>query len=337
LVAMSASKSLVSLAVGLLIADKRLSLDTRMAAFLPEWGRQGAKGNITVRQLLTHTSGLDPSRADFERGETIREHARKAKLLWPPGTRFQYNNGAVDFLAYVVHQAAGMPLDVFLDERVFRKLDAIGVHWVKDSAGDPRGAGELFIRPVDLAKVGQLMLDGGRWNGEEIVPSEWIARSTAAGQSFDERCGMLWWRLGRFALTVNTAMLAQWRDAGLDAPALASVRKLLGVKYPGYAEYGAALTAVVGADTLTKLTNTRRKGDHVPSSGEVTDGPVTGFAAEGWLGQHLVVYPSSRVVAVRMRAPEGGDYGGEGERNAYQAFAQDVAEVFPGEQPTSDR
>jgi hypothetical protein len=60
----------------------------------------------------------------------------------------------------------------------------------------------------------------------------------------------------------------------------------------------------------------------------IDDGPVTGFAAEGWLGQYLLVCPKSRVVAVRMRAPEPSDYGQDDERNGYRAFSEDVAKVF---------
>ncbi len=96
ILAMSGSKSVAALAVGMLIAEGKLSLDTRVSALLPEWKSQGDKAKITIRHLLSHTSGLDPSRADFKNGETIRAHASAAKLYAPPGSRFQYNNGAVD-------------------------------------------------------------------------------------------------------------------------------------------------------------------------------------------------------------------------------------------------
>jgi CubicO group peptidase (beta-lactamase class C family) len=319
----------VSLAVGMLIADRKLTLDTRMDALFPEWRGKGARSGITVRQLLTHTSGLDPARAPVQGKETIADHALRAKLVFPPGTRFQYDNDAVDFLAVVVRRAAGKPLDAYLDERLFQKLDFVGAHWMKDPAGDPRGAGELFVRPVDLAKLGQLMLDGGKWNGEQLVPADWIARSVDAGQPFDERCGMLWWREGTFAFTVNDAVLAQWREDGLDDAAMRAARTLRSKKFGTLPEYRAAVAAAVGTGAATQIQATIDKGDHVPFFGTVADGPARGFSARGFRGQYLVVYPKSRVVAVRMRATEASDEDeGRGERHGYPAFAQDVAQIW---------
>ncbi len=152
LVAMSVAKSIASLAVGLLVADGRLSLDTTMGALFPEWKCTDPRSRITVRQLLTHTSGLDPSRADWKK-EPIRRHALEAKLVFEPGTRFQYNNGAVDFLSVVFKQASGVALDEALEARIFRKLDIVGACWMKDSEGTPRAGGEFFVRPADLRKT----------------------------------------------------------------------------------------------------------------------------------------------------------------------------------------
>jgi CubicO group peptidase (beta-lactamase class C family) len=157
--------------------------------------------------------------------------ALAAKLLFPPGTRFQYNNGAVDFLSVVVKQAAGIPLDEYLDQHLFRKIDAVGVHWWKDPEGAPHGAGELFIRPVDLAKIGQMMLDDGKWKGEEIVPADWVRQSVQAGQPFEEDCGLLWRREGAFAPVVNEAVLAGFRDLGIDEKNLSRMRGLVGKRF----------------------------------------------------------------------------------------------------------
>ncbi len=327
LVAMSGSKSFVSIAVGLLIGDGKLSLDTRMGTLFPEWRKQGAKANVTVRQLLTHTSGLDPSRPDFEK-ETIADHALAAKLLAPPGTRFQYNNGAVDFLAVVVRRASGTGLDDLLEQRVFRKLGIVGAHWMKDKNGDPRGAGELFIRPVDLAKIGQMMLDGGRWNGEAIVPADWVQRSTEAGQHFDESCGMLWWRQGKFAPILDDSVLGMWREVGVDDKTLGAIRRLRGQKFADMPGYVGALKQAVGDDAVQRIQAAINKSDHVPGMDQGAEGPATGFAAEGWLGQHLVVIPGMRLVAVRMRKPRAADYSDQSESDAYRSFAADAMKAF---------
>jgi CubicO group peptidase (beta-lactamase class C family) len=327
IVAMSASKSITSLAVGMLVAEGKLSLDTRMGALFPEWKKQGNKAAITVRQLLTQTSGLEPSRADFQHDETIRAHVSAAKLLWPPGSRFQYNNGAVDFLAVVLRQAAGVPLDEYLETHLFQKMDIVGASWMKDAEGTPRAAGELVIRPVDLAKLGQLMLDGGVWQGTRLLPADWVKQSVAAGQHYDESCGLLWWREGKFAFVVSEPLLASWQDVGVDAKMLLPVRALIGHKYD-WDGYRGAIEKAVGADGLKAIQSTIEKGDHVPFAGKVTDGPVRGFSARGWLGQYLVVLTGPRVVAVRMRAWEPSDEQGGEERNAFPRFPYEVAKLF---------
>src|SRR5262249_9134515 len=259
------------------------------------------------RHLLTHTSGLDPARADFQR-EAIREHARSAHLLDPPGTRFQYNNDAVDFLAAVVERASGVPLDRLRETRIFAPLDVQGANRMKDREGTPRGAGELLIRPVDLAKLGQLMLDGGEWHGQRILPRAWVEASVSAGQPYTEDCGLLWWREGSFALVLAEPLLDAWREQGGGDAMLAAARPLLGQRFPSVEAYRAALREALGAPAFGQLEVALANGNHVPFQYRVADGPARGFSARGWLGQYLVVLPGARLVAVRMRAPEAADY-----------------------------
>jgi CubicO group peptidase (beta-lactamase class C family) len=328
LVAMSVSKSVVSLAVGLLVADGKLSLDTAMGSLFPEWTSADPRSRITVRQLMSNTSGLDPSRADWSK-ETIRSHALGARLVFPPGSRFQYDNDAADFLAVVVKRACGLEMDELLETRIFRKLDVVGASWMKDSERTPRAAGELFIRPVDLAKIGQLMLDGGAWHSERILPRDWVERSVEASQPYSEDCGLLWWRDGDFAHTLIEPVIAAWKDAGIDGAALLGANALLGRRFSTQSAYAAALEGAVGHQAFSSIIKTIRRGDHVPFSAPVSDSPVRGFSARGWLGQFLIVVPSSHLVAVRMRKPDGADYDGEGgERNGYPTFAEDVAKLF---------
>ena len=335
LVAMSASKSIVSLAVGMLIADGKLKLETKMGDIFPEWKKQGAKASITIQQLMTQTSGLDPSRADFQHQETIRNHALNAKLVFKPGTRFQYNNGGVDFLAVVVAQVAGMPLDQFLETRLFQKMDMVDAHWLKDSEGTPRGAGELFIRPVDLAKLGQLMLDGGVWQGTRVLPADWIDKSVAIGTPHNESYGLLWWREGKFDHVLTDAVLSAWSDAGVDAKTVKLARPFMGQKYDDWNAYHSALEKALGADVVKDILSKLGKGDHIPFDTEVADGPARGFSARGWLGQYLVDLPGPRVVAVRMRKQDGSDQGGEegSESHGFRTFPDVVAHLFPAKQP----
>jgi CubicO group peptidase (beta-lactamase class C family) len=325
IVAMSASKSIVGLAIGRLIGDGKLSLDTRIADLFPAWQTPG-KDRITVRHLLSHTSGLDPSRA--QPSESIEDHAAKAVLVFEPGTRFQYNNGAVDFLAVVATRAAGMPFDAYVQQTIFEPLDIVGAQWMRDAAGVARGAGELVIRPVDLAKLGQLMLDGGAWHGRQIVPREWVAQATAASQPFTDDYGLLWWRDGSFSYVVSDAVLAAWRDAGVLDPVVDRVRPLVGVSFRDLAAWRRALGDILDADALTKLGTTLSRGDHVPLFYAAANGPVRGFSARGWLGEFLVVVPDRKLVAVRMRKPEAADYDGRGgERDGFPEFPQQVLKL----------
>ena len=320
--AMSASKSIVSMAIGKLISDHKLALDTRVAELLPDWNVP-MKDAITIRQLLSHTSGLDPNRTDWKL-ETIIEHATKAKVIYEPGSRFQYNNDGVDLLAAIVKRVAGMPLDVYVEANIFEPLEIVGAHWGKDKAGTPRGAGELVIRPVDLAKLGQLMLDGGRWNGKQILPAEWVASSTEISQPFNADYGYLWWRDGDFADVLTEQVLAQWHDAGIGAEIIEHARPLVGKRFANATVYRKTLAIALGALDFATLTATIAKGDHVPLAYRAAIGPAHGFSARGWLGQYLVVIPGTRVVAVRMRASERGDYHHGPEHDGYESFPSDV-------------
>ena len=328
IMAMSASKSIASLAIGLLIADGKLQETTTMGALFPEWKALGTKANITVRQLLTHTSGLDPSRADFKSNETIRAHALAAKLVYAPGTRFQYDNGAVDFLAVVAGRVAGMPFDEFVQKRIFAPLDITTATWMKDSEGTARAAGELSIRPVDLAKIGQMMLDGGKWNGVQVVSPDWVKRSIEPGQSFDSACGLLWWREGDFAHAITEAVLAGWSDAKVDATTIKAARALIDRNFDSTKDLIAEIERTIGGAATSRLRAAVNSGDHVPMDARVDVGRLRGFSARGWLGQFLVVLPQKHIVGVRMRRAEERDSQEPNERNAYGAFGEDLAKVF---------
>ncbi|MBI3507675.1 MAG: beta-lactamase family protein [Proteobacteria bacterium] len=192
IMAMSATKSIVSLAVGALVDDGRIkSLDQPVSDFFPEW-RAGEKAAVTLLMLLNHTSGLDPARG-FDDPEGVVAHALKSPLVSKPGETFVYNNNAADLLAGVIEKASGERADKYMARRLFAPLGITDWDWGYDAVGTPKTAGELMLRPVDLAKLGQLVLQGGRWEGKQIVSADWIARSSRRSQTFTPLCGLLWW------------------------------------------------------------------------------------------------------------------------------------------------
>jgi CubicO group peptidase (beta-lactamase class C family) len=115
----------------------------------------------------------------------------------PPGQEFFYNTGALTLLSAVMRKATGRPLDEFARENLFAPLGITGVEWGR-VRGDSDAGGGLRLRPRDMAKIGQLVLAGGRWNGRQIVSKEWIEASTTRKleATDNQSYGYLWW-LGR--------------------------------------------------------------------------------------------------------------------------------------------
>ena len=97
----------------------------------------------------------------------------------------------------MVHKATGRPLDEFAREVLFEPLGIADVEWTRVK-GDTDAGGGLRLRPRDMAKIGQLVLAGGRWNDRQIVSKDWIETSTTSKikATDDQYYGYLWW-LGR--------------------------------------------------------------------------------------------------------------------------------------------
>lgn len=192
---MSVTKSIVSLAIGKLLAQGKIaSLDAPMHTWLPEWKRDG-RVKVTLRHILTHTSGIEHARAD---GKMTRQadrtgYARKRPLVDPPGQRFSYNNEAAQLLGEVVRQSAGVPLDLYMERELFRPLGIRELRWARDPAGNVQSYTGLALSARDLARLGLLMLDGG----QRLLPKDWIQQSTAPGLPAFPQMGLLWWRRHR--------------------------------------------------------------------------------------------------------------------------------------------
>jgi CubicO group peptidase (beta-lactamase class C family) len=327
--AMSATKSVVSLAVGRLIDDGRIrSLDQPVSDFFPEW-KEGEKSKITIRMLLNHTSGLDTNRGLGPEGTVA--WALKSPLIFPPGTAFTYNNNAVDLLSGVIEKASGERADLYIAGRFFEPLGISDWDWGKDAVGTPLTAGELIIRPVDLAKIGQMVLDGGVWNGLRIVSRRWLDLSAEASQPFDPGCGLLWWRDADIrSIALTPRLLDIWGRAGVRTELLELLRPLAGRSMKNSAELKTAISTAFRdhPEYLQELEYVLMRG-RLQSYEVMELGPVEGFSARGWLGQFLVIDRKRGLVGIRMRHARPGDYENPVETDGFRDFPQLVHQLAP--------
>jgi CubicO group peptidase (beta-lactamase class C family) len=210
----SVSKSVASLAVGIAI-DRGLirSINEPIFSFFPELSdlRSPEKDRIQLLHVLTMSMGLgwvEATPSNEGNNDEGRMHMASDPCRYvlglpvtaPAGQEFFYNTGALTLMSAIVRKATGRPLDEFAHETLFEPLGITRVEWNRYK-GDSDAGGGLRLRPRDMAKLGQLVLAGGRWNDRQIVSREWIETSTAPKlkATDNQSYGYLWW-LGRSLL-----------------------------------------------------------------------------------------------------------------------------------------
>ncbi len=204
----SVSKSPASLALGIAI-DRGLirSVDEPIFSFFPELSdlRTPEKDGLKLSHALTMSMGLrwveaEPSTEgnnDEERMRMARDPCRYVlglPVTAPAGQEFFYNTGALALVSAIIRKATGRPLDEFARETVFEPLGITRLEWNRYK-GDTDAGGGLRLRPRDMAKIGQLVLAGGRWNDRQLVSKAWIDASTTPRIKATENFlyGYLWW------------------------------------------------------------------------------------------------------------------------------------------------
>jgi CubicO group peptidase (beta-lactamase class C family) len=322
--AMSATKSVVALAFGRLLADGRLdSLDAPVHRFYPEWN-QGLKAKITIRHLLTQRSGLHCERITTEiyRSPDFVQFALAADVVEEPGTNWRYNNSGTNLLPGIVKKISGERMDELLGEEVFAPLGIKGWSWSLDKAGNPHGMAGLQICAADLATIGQLMLDKGVWGPERtrILPESFVGEAVNHYEQLDpdrfkgtfeeslkrggqggmgQRYGLLWWPEHEVDQTVSDRLIGEWRRLGAPDD---FIQKMTGAKGMRYTQIMKYIAEHIGGEQEWMGATLAAGRPDLDTIGET---PI-GYSARGYLGQYLIVIPEHRLVCVRMRiAPEG--------------------------------
>jgi len=173
----SAGKAFTGSAIGLLIDDGKLKLDDPACKYLKEWDTDD-KRSITIRNLLTMTSGL---KLDYEK-YTQSSNPTEAMLNWPmeraPGTAWSYEQATSHALAVIVERITGKQVIVFLRERILDPIGVVEADWLRSRQGDCLGWRSVLISARELARFGQFYLNKGRWDGRQLLSEAFINQAT---------------------------------------------------------------------------------------------------------------------------------------------------------------
>ncbi|MBV8253398.1 MAG: serine hydrolase [Chitinophaga sp.] len=188
----SVTKSIVSACIGLaLMQGKIKSLDDKIFDYFPSYKQYatGDKADITIRHLLTQSSGLDwnerVSYADPTNSERQMLEAKdptdfvlQSKSIAKPGAVFNYSGGNTHLLGQIVERSTGMNIREFAKRYLFQPLGITNFFWTTRPDGIAWMPSGLRMRPIDMAKIGRLYLQQGQWQGQQLLPASWIAQST---------------------------------------------------------------------------------------------------------------------------------------------------------------
>ncbi len=206
----STGKSFTSALAGIAVDQGLIGVDDPISQHIPDFENHAnvdaRKRAITVRNLLDMTSGLECD--DWDPGSPGNEEEMYLKHDWvkfildlpmahDPGTRANYCTGGVIVLGSLIAYRSGMALDDYAATSLFAPLGIRQSQWRRSPDGQATGGGGLKLRPRDLAKLGQLYLDGGVWNSTRVVSSGWVDASRRATTSLQgDGYGYLWWKRG---------------------------------------------------------------------------------------------------------------------------------------------
>ena len=219
----SVTKSITSILFGIAL-DKNLigSVNDKMFSFFPEYGdlAVGERGNIAIKHMLSMASGIPWSEAypfydsrnylyQLLAAKDPLRYVLEQKLVAPPGKVFNYNSGTTILLGEIIRRASKMDLVEFAKDNLFSPLGIEDFQMISLPNTEETffASSGLFLRPRDMAKIGQLYLDEGLWNNKQIVSADWVQDSVREAirlpssnplRYFANGYGYQWW-LGTFS------------------------------------------------------------------------------------------------------------------------------------------
>lgn len=207
----SASKSIISLLVGIAIDRGDIeSVDQPIAQYFEEYFKENSnpqKEKITIKDLLTMRSGLETtSFHNYGRwvvSENWVEFALEQPMEATPGGDMVYSTGTSHLLSVILTKATGMSTKAFAEEHLFEPLNIQVGGWDRDPQGYYMGGNNMALRPPSMLKIGQMVLDGGTYDGQRILSEQWLKDSFQVYTRSNYNpynYGYMWWEkpVGKF-------------------------------------------------------------------------------------------------------------------------------------------
>ena len=207
----SVTKSIASIMVGVAIKEGNIrNTDVKVLDLLDDYDLSKIDESLktaTLENLLTMQLGMEWHEIDRPLDSTNTTAQLEASKDWIqftlnqpmdtiPGAKWVYNSGASQLMSGIIKKATGLYIDEYAEKHLFTPLGIKNFHWKKTPSGFPDAVGGLFLEAQDLAKVGYLMLNDGKWEEQQIISSDWVKRSTSKAVFLDKDrgYGYQWWR-----------------------------------------------------------------------------------------------------------------------------------------------
>jgi CubicO group peptidase (beta-lactamase class C family) len=300
----SITKSVVSLAIGKLVADGKItSIDDPVQKYLPEFtGNDREK--ITLRQVLTHQTGFDPGAnfgLDVESSKDFIADAIAQKPVFKPGKEFRYDNRGIQLAGAVVTRVSGRELQEYVRDEIFMPLKITQFKWAYDPAGNTVSHADLELRASDLAKIGMLVMDRGKFENKQIIAESWfdVAMPKQFNVSFSNQRG-IWWNLSldeNAKISIIADDLAAMQKQGLSEDLAKQLLTLDGITIDQFIDQ-----YVVGF-TREQQMDVKKLRIAANANPIRVIGGIDGFSSSGGGGQYLSVHIDSRTISIRMIAP----------------------------------
>ena len=179
----STSKSFTATAVGFAVAEKKLSVDDKVISFFPDMLPDTVSAylaELKVKHLLSMSVGhkSDPTGMVAGNNDNWVKAFLSVPIVNEPGSKFLYNSLATYMLSAIVQKVTGQRVVDYLKPRLFDPLDITGMDWETDPHGINTGGWGLRLKTEDMAKFGQLFLQKGLWQGQQILPASWVEEAS---------------------------------------------------------------------------------------------------------------------------------------------------------------